>query len=130
MFEIDQFYPDEAWIFFKLNSVSVPTEQDGNFDVFCVMEASSQIIFATEFISVGSAEPSILESKRMYKQALSQTKTHPKTLIVSIEQESQNFINEALKNKVSIVTAPESALMIFIKEARDGFYNHVIRGQR
>ena len=125
MFEKDEFYIDEAWIFFKLNLAPIYTEEGGDFNVLCLMDAASQFILATELMSAISPEPSELDSKRIFKNALMHNKKYPKKLIVSKTQQAEHVAKEAIKHRVAIVSASEDALMIFIKEARDGFLQHV-----
>ena len=128
MFQIDQFQPGEAWIFFKLNSQLILTKDDGDFNVFCLMEASSQFILATEFISSESSELSQIDVKRVFKNALSHNQQMPEKILISENMTEKELIEETKRKGIDLISASEEALAIFINEARSGFQQHVNAG--
>ena len=128
MIEPGQFQVNEAWIAFQLNNIPVLTEADGDFDVIAIMDAASGYILCTEFVPVGSAEPSQLESKRLLKSGQSQKKLFPKTLYIPDNQVAENLSLEAERCGIAVFRVPEEQLLVFISEARDGFREHVSRG--
>ena len=128
MIEPGQFQVNEAWIAFQLNNIPVLTEADGDFDVIAIMDAASGYILCTEFVPVGSAEPSQLESKRLLKSGQSQKKLFPKTLYIPDNQVAENLSLEAERCGIAVFRVPEEQLLVFINEARDGFQEHVSRG--
>ena len=128
MIEPGQFQVNEAWIAFQLNNIPVLTEADGDFDVIAIMDAASGYILCTEFVPVGSAEPSQLESKRLLKSGQSQKKLFPKTLYIPDNQVAENLSLEAERCGIAVFRVPEEQLLVFISEARDGFQEHVSRG--
>jgi hypothetical protein len=126
--EPSQFQVNEAWIAFQLNNIPVLTEEDGDFDVIAIMDAASGYILATEFVPVGSAEPSQLESKRLLKSGQSQKNLFPKTLYIPDNQVAEKLSLEAEHCGIAVFRVPEEQLLVFISEARDGFQEHVSRG--
>lgn len=128
MIEPGQFQVNEAWIAFQLNNIPVLTEADGDFDVIAIMDAASGYILGTEFVPVGSAEPSQLESKRLLKSGQSQKNPFPKTLYIPDNQVAENLSLEAERCGIAVFRVPEEQLLVFINEARDGFQEHVSRG--
>ena len=67
MIKPSQFQVNQAWIAFALNDAPIETQQDGDFNVIAVMDAASQFILTTEFVSTHSSALSQLESKRILK---------------------------------------------------------------
>lgn len=128
MFQLDQFQPGEAWIFFKLNIQPIITKEDGDFNVFCLMEANSQFILATEFINSDLAELSQIDVKRIFKNALSHDQQLPEKLLISDEVKEEQLVSDIKKRNIELISASEEALAIFISEARNGFQQHVSAG--
>ena len=63
----DQFKVNEAWIAFQLNDEPIHTEQDGSFDVVCLMDAASCYIFGNAFVPLGQVEPTEFDAHRLLK---------------------------------------------------------------
>ena len=126
--QLDQFQPGETWIFFKLNIQPIITKEDGNFNVFCLMEANSQFILATEFISTDLDELSQIDVKRIFKNALSHNQQLPEKLLISDEVKEEQLVSDIKKRNIELISTSEEALAIFINEARNGFQQHVNTG--
>jgi hypothetical protein len=116
-----QFEVNEAWIAFRLNGSPVRTERDGDFNCVALMDAASCFILGSELILVTAAEPtrtqfrSLLKKARLHKQQL------PKTLFIAREDIADLMTQEAVRRKINVVRVPESDLLVFIAEARQGF---------
>lgn len=121
----NQFQVNEAWIVFKLNDAPVITEADGDLDVIALMDTPSCFILGTGFVRADSLELSKLESRRLLKNGWSHNKKYPKRLLIPKAQPADMLIREAKRHRISITRAPEEKLSVFIKEARQGFQEHV-----
>lgn len=125
MLEPKQFQVNGAWIAFKLNDAPVSTEADGDFNVIALMDAASCFILGMEMISVESAEPTQMDSKRLLKNAYAHKNEFPRRLFIPIQQKADNLASEAEQQGISVVRTSEEELQIFIQEAREGFQEHV-----
>ena len=110
---------------FQVNEAPVATEADDNIDVLALMDAASCFILSTEFIRTDSAEPSQLESKRLLMAGQSHSQQLPKKLIIPINQAADILSEEAERLGIAVARAPEEELSILVREARDGFREHV-----
>ena len=123
----NQFQVNEAWIAFQLNDDPVETEQDGLFDVVCLMDAASCFIFGTAFVRAGESDPSEFDARRLLKAGWTHKKQFPSTLLLPKGQFQTTLPAEAKRQKVSVESVPEGQLMVFIGEAREGFREHLQR---
>ena len=121
MLHPNQFTVNEAWIAFRLNDAPVQTDVDGAFNCLALMDAASCFILGLEFIAANENEPSQLEIRRLLKTGQSHKQQLPQTLFVAREQPSDSIGREATRQGISVVQVPESELLIFIGEAREGF---------
>lgn len=121
----NQFQVNEAWIAFQLNDEPIQTEQDGLFDVICLMDAASCFIFGTAFVRAGESDPSAFDARRLLKAGWVHKKQFPSTLFLPKGQFQTTLSAEAKRQKISVVSVPESQLMDFIGEARQGFREHL-----
>ncbi len=128
VFEPSQFQVNDAWIAFKLNDIPVATEADGDFNVLALMDAASCFILGIEFVPADSAEPSLLESKRLLIGGKSHKQQFPGKLIIPTNQAADILRAEAERQGISVVRVPEEELAVFVHEARVGFQEHVSRG--
>ena len=128
MFDPGQFQVNEAWIVFQLNDIPVFTEAEGNFNLIALMDAASCFILGTEFVSVASPEPSQLESKRLLETGQSHKQQYPKTIYIPTNQAASILSTEAELQGITVVRVPESQLLVFISEARQGFQENVSGG--
>jgi len=121
MLHPQQFDVNEAWIAFRLNNAPVRTELDGDFNCIALMDAASCFILGTEFVPVTVAEPTQAQLRRLFKTAQRHKQQLPKTLLVPREDVADLMTREAAHQNIDVVRVPESELLIFIGEARQGF---------
>lgn len=121
MLHPNQFQVDEAWIAFKLNDPPIHTEQEGDFDLFALMDAASCFILSSAPVSTKSAELSQLDSRRLLKQGQAHKKQWPKTLYVPSEQPATFLSAEAERLGIGVIRISEDQLLPFIGEAKQGF---------
>lgn len=75
-----QFSPNDAWILFRLNDAPIVTEQDGDFDVLCLMDAASCYILGNDFVPIlEGADPAPIAA-RLLAAAQQQAGCSPKKL--------------------------------------------------
>ncbi len=125
MLHPSKFQVNEAWIVFRLNEAPISTERDGDFNIIALMDAASCFILGTEFVPVASAEPSEMEVKRLFKSGKSHKQQLPKTLYIPDNQAADVLCIEAERNGIAVVRVPESQLLVFIGEAREGLKEHI-----
>lgn len=125
MLHPSQFQVDEAWIAFQLNDEPIHTEQDGSFNCVGLMDAASCFILGSAFVPVDEPEPSMLDAKRLLKSGWKHNKQLPTTLFIPRGQFQTILPTEAKRQGVSVVAVPESELLPFIGEAREGFREHI-----
>lgn len=128
MLHPNQFQVNEAWIAFQLNDEPIRTEQDGSFNCISLMDAASCFIFGTELVPVGELEPSQLQIRRLLKAGWAHKKKLPVTLFVPTGQFQDVIPTEAKRQGISVVPVPETQLLVFIGEARQGYKEHVQAG--
>ena len=121
MLHPNQFAVNEAWIAFQLNDALIHTERDGSFNCIALMDAASCFILGSEFIAASEEEASQLEIRRLIKKGKSHKNQLPKTLFLAREQASGSIEREATRQKIAVVRVPETELLVFIGEAREGF---------
>jgi hypothetical protein len=80
-----------------------------------------RFILGSEFIPVTAEEPSHLAFRRMLKAGRSHKQQLPKTLFVARETVADAITREATAQDIEVVRVPESELLTFIGEAREGF---------
>lgn len=125
MLHPSQFQVNEAWIAFQLNDVPIRTEQDGVFNCVSLMDAASCYIFGMVLVPTEKSEPSKLEVRRLLKKAWGLKKQYPNTLFVPSGRFQSILPAEAIRQHISVVPVPESELLVFVGEARQGFMEHV-----
>lgn len=128
MLHPNQFEVNEAWIAFRLNSTPVRTERDGDFNLIALMDAASCYLLDAEFIPITAAEPTEEEIRRLLNKAKRHKQQLPKTLFVPREDVADHLTREAARQNIDVVRVPESELLVFIGEARQGFAEHVRKG--
>lgn len=121
MLEPGAFDVNEAWVAFQLNDRPVCTEADGDFNVLALMDAASDYIFGTEFVSVTSREPSKPESVRLLQCGETKAGTFPATLFVPERLRVDILSAEAERRGIKVLRIPDEQLLRFIGEARRGF---------
>jgi hypothetical protein len=121
MLDPKQFELNEAWIAFRLNSVPIRAERDGDFNCVALMDAASCYILSSELIPVTGAKPSSMSIRRLLKNAHRQKQQLPKTLFVTKGDVADLFTPEASSQKIDVVPVSEDDVCVFIGEARRGF---------
>jgi hypothetical protein len=116
-----QFEVNEAWIAFRLNNAPIRTEQDGDLNCIALMDAASCFILGSELISSTEAELNRDQARRLLESARSHKQQLPKTLFVPHENVAESLTSEATQQDIEVLRVPESDLLIFIGEARQGF---------
>jgi hypothetical protein len=119
-----QFGINEAWIAFRLNHLPIRTERDGDFNCFALMDAASCFILSSQFIPAAAAEPTRAQFRRLLKDAKRHKQQLPRTLFVPREDVADRVVLEATQHGIEAVRVPESELLAFIREAREGFADH------
>src|SRR6056297_1278151 len=123
------YYPNEAWIFFKLNHVPVSTELEGEFDVFGLMDAASLYILGTEFVPVGSLGNAASQIRNLLEAARLKSAAWPEKLLISEAISSASLETEAELSGVSIDLVSQAELSKFTDEACQGFKAHFGGGE-
>ena len=116
---------NEAWIVFRLNDAPVETEQDGDFNVVCVMDAASCYILGNEFVSTGVASVPKAVAERLIEAGRAQANVLPRILLLSSEFGSAQFTKLAKSSGMKAERVPDKELVAFISEAREGFREHL-----
>jgi len=62
-----------------------------------------------------------LPIRRLLTQAKRHKQQLPKTLFVPKGDDAEILVDESLRQKIHVVSVPESELLIFIDDARQGF---------
>jgi hypothetical protein len=130
MLHPQDFKVNEAWIAFRLNHAPIRTARDGDFNCISLMDAASCFILHSETIPVTAAEPTRAQFRRLLKNAKRHKQQLPKTLFVPSEDVADRMTHEATQQQIEVVRIPESEILIFIGEARQGFTEWFARGPR
>ena len=121
MLHPNQFQVNEAWILFRLNDAPFRTEQDGDFNIFALMDAASCFILASEPVSTSAAELSEPEAGRLLEEGYAQGQKLPETLFVPHEESASILTAAAEGQGITVSRVPEDELLVFIGEAREAF---------
>ena len=62
-----------------------------------------------------------MEARRLLKEGQAQKQQLPKTIFIPSAQPAQILATEAERQGITVVRVPESQLLLFIGEAREGF---------
>jgi hypothetical protein len=130
MLRPQDFQVNEAWIAFRLNNRPIRTEHDGDFNCIALMDAASCFILGSEMILVTAAEPTQAQFRRLLKSARRHKQQLPQTLFVPTADVADQMTLEATQQKIEVVRVSERDLLIFIREARQGFADWLERGPR
>lgn len=121
MLEPKQFVVNEAWIAFRLNSAPIRTEADGDFNCIALMDAASCFLLASDLFPLRMPDAAHLPTRRLLMQAKRHKQQLPKTLFVPKGDAAEVLVDEALRQKIHVVSVLESEVRIFIGEARQEF---------
>ena len=128
MLHPNQFQVNEAWIMFKINDTPIPTDRDGDFNLFALMDAASCFILSSLAVSAKAVQPTELESKELLKKGWAHKQELPKTLFVPTHQAANALQIEAESQGITVARVPEDQLILFIGEAKTGFNERFGRG--
>ena len=95
MLHPNQFQVNEAWIMFKINDTPIPTDRDGDFNLFALMDAASCFILSSLTVSAKAEQPTELESKELLKKGWAHKQELPKTLFIPTHQAANALQIEA-----------------------------------
>jgi len=129
MLEPAQFAVNEAWIIFRLNEAPISTEADGDFNVFCLMDAASCYILSNEFVPIHLAGVPESAATRLVEAGRSQAQVLPQKLLIPLELEPCEVANLAEQFGAEVSRVPEAQLSPFTSEAKEGFLAHVGGGK-
>ena len=124
MLHPNQFQVNDTWIVFKLNDAPILTDRDGNFDLIALMDAASCFILSSLMLSVGTLQPTELESRELLEKGRAHKQELPDTLFVPSHQVADALQLEAESLGITVVRVPEDQLTLFIGEARATFKEH------
>lgn len=125
MLDPSQFAVNEAWIAFQLNEAPICTEADGDFNALALMDAASCYILGMELVPATSIHVSESVAERLLETGRSHKQEFPKTLFVPLDQLGGHLTTAAEIASIDVVRVPESQLLVFIAEARQGFKEHI-----
>ncbi len=128
MLHPNQFQVNEAWIMFKINDTPIPTDRDGDFNLFALMDAASCFILSSLTVSAKAEQPTALESKELLKKGWAHKQELPKTLFIPTHQAANALQIEAESQGITVARVPEDQLILFIGEAKTGFKERFGRG--
>ncbi|MEI6334955.1 MAG: hypothetical protein WCS87_10370 [Methylococcaceae bacterium] len=128
MLHPNQFQINEAWIMFKINDTPIPTDRDGDFNLFALMDAASCFILSSLAVSAKAEQPTALESKELLKKGWAHKQALPKTLFIPMHQAANALQIEAESQGITVARVPEDQLILFIGEAKTGFKERFVRG--
>jgi hypothetical protein len=117
----EQFEQDQAWIAFRLNDLPIETEEDGNFNVIGLMDASSLFLLTAEFIPQSASEASEEEAERLLSGGYSRAGKLPGSLYIPSNEKADRIVAVAESQGICVVRSPESELIGLIGEARSSF---------
>lgn len=118
-----QFKVNEAWIAFRLNEVPVMTE-DGDFNVFALMDAASCFLLCQESVSASARGPAAAKARRLLAAAAAYRNQLPKTLFIPADQPATALRKEAEREGIAVVRVSAEELLPFISEVREMFREH------
>jgi hypothetical protein len=128
MLHPNQFVVDQAWIVFQVNDTPIPTEENGDFNIFALMDAASCYLVSSKLVSATTDEPTIQDVRHLFEEGSSHHNRLPETLFIPSEMPSQSLAAEAQHQGITVVYVPEAQLEPFIGEAREAFVEHFTRG--
>ena len=121
MLHPNQFEVNEAWIAFRLNNVPIRTEQDGDLNCLALMDAASCFILGIALVPATAAEPTRPQVLQLMESAQRHKGQWPRTLFIPQEDAGDCLTREATQQNIDVVRVPESELLVFLEDARQGF---------
>lgn len=93
----------------------------GDFNCIALMDAASCFLLASDLFPLRMPDADQLPIRRLLTQAKRHKQQLPKTLFVPKGDDAEILVDESLRQKIHVVSVPESELLIFIDDARQGF---------
>lgn len=116
-----QFQINEAWIAFTLNEIPFMTRDEGDFNIFALMDAASCFLLAQEFVSAEESGPSMAHARGLFKTAEAHKNQLPKTLFIPADEPAWALYDEARRHGIEVVRVSTEELLPIIGEAREMF---------
>jgi hypothetical protein len=129
MLEQSQFDVNDAWVVFRLNSVPMSTEVDGDFNLLCMMDVASCYIFGNELVPVQSWDVSESAVARLIESGKSQVQSLPHRFLLSSEFELERFAAMAGQLGVEVQWVTDEELLPLVSETREIFRESFERGR-
>lgn len=118
---------NEAWIVFRLNEDPVRTEQDGDFDVVCLMDAASCYVLGNEFFAARAADVPATVAERLLETGRAVANGSPEKLLLSSALGAEQFARLAEGAGIEVERVPDKELTAFLSEVRRGFREQIAR---
>jgi hypothetical protein len=113
-----------------LNDAPIITEEDGDFNVLCLMDAGSCYILGNDFVPILSGNDPAQVAGCLVAAAQERTGCLPGKFFASDEFKSDQFAALAKRIDVELTFCDEDGLAPFVAEAKEGFLAHVGGGRR
>lgn len=115
------FKVNEAWVAFRINSLPVRTEEDGDFDCLALMDAASCYILGMEMVPLQDPGASAASLVRLLQNGEAQSGCLPGTLYLGGHDHSVALAHAVGGRVGEVISVPESALTGIIGEAKREF---------
>jgi hypothetical protein len=116
-----RFKVNEAWIAFRINTAPVRTEQDGDFHCLAIMDAASCFILAMEMLPIRDPEASGSHFVQLLRNAQTKANCLPEKLYLATGSGVDALAPAVTGLGLDTIQVPESDLLIFIGDAKQGF---------
>lgn len=120
-----QFEVNEAWILFRLNGPPIHTEEDGDFNCVALMDAASCFILGMEMAPLSQDELTAAQFRNLLKTSRAHKQQLPRTLFIPKQTPAAVTTREAIAKGIDVISIDESELLVFIREARESFAEHM-----
>jgi hypothetical protein len=116
---------NETWIVFRLNEAPVMTEQDGDFDIVCLMDAASCHVLGSAFFDAGTAEIPAPAAEDLLETGRAKANGLPEKLLLSSAIGTEQFARLAGDAGIEAERVPDKDLSVFLSEVRRGFSKQI-----
>ena len=123
------FSQNEAWLLFRLTEAPIRTEEDGDFNVFALMDVATGLILGMEFVEASASEPSELQSRRLLSGAEGSAGCRPKLVYIDSSQDLESFTASLSALRIEARPELDEHLAPLTLEAREGFLTHLAGGE-
>jgi hypothetical protein len=125
MLDPNQYQVNQTWILFRINDAPVTTDQDGDFNLFALMDAASCFMLDMGFVSTDAKQMPVAEAARLLDAAYSQKQEYAGELIIPTELTADHLTDEAQRRGFKVTRLPEAHLKVYTSEARESFRAHI-----